>query len=305
MLEVVDENDILKAEQILTDRKEIRQQNELYEYQNAIGNHNTKHLDTTCYLGRVRKENLKDHITKVDKEGNPCWYRYKIGKDGKYDKKGDWDRKHYICSACYSANGENRKIRLVKNDFENRLEWRNAQAQKIGFDDEAERKKISNWERGIQRPIDEAKDSSSYFGVCIGEKYVSQTFDNPKMMPYGNPGYDWECKNGLKIQHEARCLCRSEYATDGTNPQFKFTHIDYNKVADVFILSGWKDRKSLEPLHVWAFYKDDIVRGELFWMRDSLSITNIPLCLREFEKFEVTSRLDKLKDMCKDIKNKI
>lgn len=255
-----------------------------------------KHIDTICYIcGGI--------VTKVYK-GNPAWYKFKTDKDGKFDKYGSWNG-DYICSDCYANNGKERLHRLKRSDFETRLEYANIQAQRLGYKNEAERAKINRWERGVQRPIEEAKDSPTYFGVCIGEKYVSQTFDNPKMMPYGNPGYDWECKNGLKIQHEARCLCKSECASEGTNPQFKFTHIDYNKVADVFILSGWKDRESLEPLLVLAFKKDDIVRGEPFWMRDSLSITNIPECLREFEKFEVTSRLDKLKDMCKDIKNKI
>lgn len=264
--------------------------------QNVIekGTLNTKHVGTSCHI-------CGGTTTKVH-NGHPAWYKYKTDKNAKYDRTGVWDEKNYICSACYAGNGE-RHPTLKRSDFNTRLEYANAQAQRLGFKDEAERTKIKGWERGKHRSMEENKDCPVYFGVCIGEKYVSKTFDNPKMMPYGNPGYDWECKNGLKIQHEARCLCKSDYATDGTNPQFKFTHIDYNKVADVFILSGWKDRESLEPLLVLVFKKDDIVRGEPFWMRNSLSITNTPKYLREFEKFEVTNRLDKLKEMCKNIKN--
>lgn len=259
-----------------------------------------KHSNTECY-------NDPDHNTKIDKQGHPCWYKRKVNNNGKFDKNSLWDGKNYLCSACYQAMCRGKDIGrqvLHRNDFDTRLEYANARAQKLGYKDEAECAKIKRWERGVQRPIEEAKDSGPYFGVCIGEKYVSQTFDNPKTMPYGNPYYDWICKNGLKIQHEARCLCKSECATDGTNSQFKFTHIDYNKVADVFILSGWKDRESLEPLHIWAFKKDDIVRREPFWMRDSLSITNSPEGLAEFNDFEVTNRLDKLKEICNKFRKK-
>lgn len=250
----------------------------------------TKHLNTKCF-------NDSKHTTKIDRKGNPCWYKYKTNGLGKYDKKGIWDGNNYICSACYAGGGISHPT-LNRDDFNTRLEYANARAQRLGYKDEADYAKRKRWDRGVQRPIEEAKDCPAYFGVCIGEKYVSRTFDNPKMMPYGNPGYDWECKNGLKIQLECRCLSDNLWF----NQQFKFTHIDYNKVADVFILSGWKDRESLEPLLVLAFKKDDIVRGEPFWMRDSLSITNSPEGLAEFKDFEVTNRLDKLKEMCKDIK---
>lgn len=267
MLEIVDENEIIDSK---------------------IG----KHIDTKCFI-------CESTTTKVH-NGHPAWYKYKTDKNGKYDKTGIWNKKNYICSACYAGDGE-RHPTLKRSDFKTRLEYANTQAQRLGFKDEAERAKINRWKRGVQRPIEEAKDSGPYFGICIGEKYISKTFDNPKMMPYGNPGYDWICKNGLKIQLECRCLCDNT-CSPGANPQFKFTHIDYNKVADVFILSGWKDRESLEPLFVLAFKKDDIVRGEPFWMRNSLSITNSPGGLAEFKDFEVTNKLDKLKEMCKDIK---
>ena len=63
-------------------------------------------------------------------------------------------------------------------------------------------------------------------------------------------------------------------------------------------MSAWDNRDSLKPLYVWAFHKDDIVRGRKFWRRDTFSITNTPEKLKELEKWEVTDRLDKLKELC-------
>lgn len=66
-----------------------------------------------------------------------------------------------------------------------------------------------------------------------------------------------------------------------------------------FIFSMWDNRKSLVSLHVLVFYRDDIVRGDPFWMRGSISITNTPECLEEFKEYEVTDRLEKLKELYK------
>lgn len=73
----------------------------------------------------------------------------------------------------------------------------------------------------------------------------------------------------------------------------------HNKVniADWFTLSAWDNRDSLNPLHVMVFHRNDIIRGRKFWRREVFSITNIPKGLKEFEKYEVTNRLNKLKEL--------
>ena len=74
--------------------------------------------------------------------------------------------------------------------------------------------------------------------------------------------------------------------------------IRYNTIADWFILSAWDDRDSLNPLYVWIFHKNDIVREKKFWKRNNLWITNTPKKLKEFKKYEVANRLYKLKELC-------
>lgn len=137
--------------------------------------------------------------------------------------------------------------------------------------------------------------------MYIGENYVSKTFEDPIMMPYGNKGFDWICKNGKKIQHEARCL---RYDKN----QFTY-NIHFNNITDYFILSAWDNREDLEPLYIWIYHKNDMIRighstkKDKFWKRNTFTITNEPKYLSEFEKYEVKDKLEKLKELCKDINN--
>lgn len=64
------------------------------------------------------------------------------------------------------------------------------------------------------------------------------------------------------------------------------------------ILSAWDNIKSSKPTHVWMFHKDQMVRGKKFFRRETFIIKNIPENLRELEKYEVTDRLDRLKEIC-------
>jgi hypothetical protein len=33
-----------------------------------------------------------------------------------------------------------------------------------------------------------------------------RTFEEPEEMPTNNPGFDWRCKRGDKIEHKGSCL---------------------------------------------------------------------------------------------------
>ena len=137
------------------------------------------------------------------------------------------------------------------------------------------------------------EDCSSYFGIYIAENYIMKTFEDPIKMPYGNPKYDWLCKAGKKIECKSRCLSNhSECIGYGFD-------IDFNNVADYFLLSAWDNRDSLEPLYIWIFRRNDIVRGTPFWNRETFWITNKPEYLTLFSIYEVKDRLEKLKELCK------
>lgn len=121
-----------------------------------------------------------------------------------------------------------------------------------------------------------------------------KTFEDPIKMPPNNPGFDWICKMGEKIDHKGSCIVRSKM----TKWEYWEYHIEHNNVADYFILSAWDNRDSLNPLHIWIFHKNDIIRERKFCKFENFGITNSPKKLKELEKYEVTDRLDKLRELC-------
>lgn len=169
-------------------------------------------------------------------------------------------------------------------------EYRDKCAQNIGYKDFNEWQREWRYKTGRQTPAEDSPECSLYFGIYIAENYIIRTFDNPIKMPPGNPGFDWICNKGLKIESKARCLRLDRN-------QFTFT-IDWNNIADWFIFSGWNNRESLKPLFILAFHKNDIVRGKQFWKRDSLTITNTSVGLSQFVNFMAMDRLEKLTDIC-------
>jgi hypothetical protein len=216
-----------------------------------------------------------------------------------------------------STNVENKRMEsfLLNNNYGNNIEYRDLIAQAKGLHNNAEYMRVmkpiwaknigysSNAERvrdwyhktGRKKPMSENKDCAAYFGIYIAENYIIKTFESSIRMPPNNPGYDWICKNGYKIQCEARCL---KFDDDSDWLGWHY-HIEFNNIADYFLLSAWDDRNNLNPLHIWVFHKNDIVRGNEFWNRISFSVTNNSEKLRELEIYEVIGKLDKLKQICK------
>ena len=84
--------------------------------------------------------------------------------------------------------------------------------------------------------------SSQYLGITVTEKVLSKVFPKVKRMPYGNPGYDFICGKGFKVDAKAAC-----YNQDG----FWTFSIRYNKIADYFACLAFDNRSSLKPLHFW------------------------------------------------------
>lgn len=176
-------------------------------------------------------------------------------------------------------------------------EYKDKKSQELGFKNNSDR--IKEWKHYTVPPLSEYnKDCSSYFGDFT-ENLVIQTFECTIKMPPNNPGFDWICKKGDNVDNKCRCL---DYSNK--SPTWKFP-IRYNNIAVWFILSAWDNRDGLNPFHVWVFHKNDIVRGRKFWRRETFSITNTPKALKELEKWEVTDRLDKLKEYCERLRKDV
>lgn len=215
-------------------------------------------------------------------------YRLKLIKEGKVVNPSDIERKYQKTFFL--------KLGYTKSEYQDR------NCQKLGYKDRSDYSKERKYENGMHLPMEFNEDCSSYFGIYIAENYIMKTFEDPIPMLSNNPGFDWLCKNGLKIQSKATCIT---YNNQSSWSGWSFG-IKYNNIADVFLCSGWDNRDSLRPLFIWAFNKNDMVRKGKgyyapkveFWNRSAFTVTNKSKYLKQLIDFEVTSRLEKLKKIC-------
>lgn len=145
-------------------------------------------------------------------------------------------------------------------------------------------------ESGRWKPMSENKECSNYLGVHIAERVLSTFFENITRMPIGNPGYDYVCGRGFRIDVKSSCL---RYNTNAS-PYWGF-NIRGNISADYFLLLAFNDRDALEPQHIWL-----VSRGAMNG-RKNLLIPNVPKSLAKWEKFE--HPLDKVIACCKSIRS--
>lgn len=98
-----------------------------------------------------------------------------------------------------------------------------------------------------KRPIN--KKSSNYLGCTIAEKVLSKVFKDVEVMKVGNPGFDFFCNKGKKIDVKSSCIKK--------NGSWLF-HIDRNTIANFFLCIAFDNRESLTPLHLWLIPSDEV-----------------------------------------------
>lgn len=104
---------------------------------------------------------------------------------------------------------------------------------------------------GYNRPYSEVVDCSTYLGVHIAERMLSRYFDEVQRMPYGNPGYDFVCKRGYKI--DVKSSCKKTYSVrEYSYVRWNF-NIRRNQIANYFLCLAFDGRESLNPEHIWLF----------------------------------------------------
>ena len=94
-------------------------------------------------------------------------------------------------------------------------------------------------------PYDKAKDFSMYLGIHIAESLLSTVFDNVTRAKMNNPGYDFICGKGYKIDSKSACITHTQ------NYDVWGFHISQNKIADCFACIGFDNRRLLTPIHFW------------------------------------------------------
>ena len=147
---------------------------------------------------------------------------------------------------------------------------------------------------GRVRPMQEAKDCSSYLGIYVAERVLSKFFNHITRMPINNPGYDFLCDKGFKIDVKSSCLHETNHGT--TAPRWEF-HSRKNKETDFFLCLGFNNREDLEPWHVW------LIPGKLVNTQDSFSITNSQIPLANWAIYE--KPLDKVLECCAEMRESI
>ena len=132
------------------------------------------------------------------------------------------ERNWYICKSCH-----NERVRR----------WRKANPEKV---------KVAQTHRDRKRgrhPFNENKECPLYLGVHVAEQVLSHVFKRVKRMPFSNPGFDFICGKGYKIDVKSSCKRR-------TQSRWKFD-IDHNTIADYFLFLAFDNREDLDPLYLW------------------------------------------------------
>ncbi len=146
--------------------------------------------------------------------------------------------------------------------------------------------------RGYHVPCSDKNSGGPFLGIYVADRALSKFFDNIQRMPNGNPGYDFICSKGFKIDAKSACLYINKFGL-GT---WVF-RIRYNQTADYFLCLAFDNRASLEPQHVWLIPKD------VASIRASLSICNWPYSLRRWSAYEMP--LDRVVQCCDKIKEEV
>lgn len=80
------------------------------------------------------------------------------------------------------------------------------------------------------------------FGTDFAETALSKAFKDVVRAPNHNPGYDFICNSGKKIDVKASCI--------NIGRQWTFS-IKRNQIADYFLLVAFNNRSDLVPMHAW------------------------------------------------------
>jgi len=140
-------------------------------------------------------------------------------------------------------------------------------------------------------PMSENNKCASFLGVYIAEGVLSKIFKNVIRMPNNNPGYDFICSRGFKIDVKSAVMIYPE----GRSPIWNFV-INHNKIADYFICIAFDNRDNLNPQHIWMIPGKDI--------NDKLSfhISTNPKFTKLWSKYEKTEELQKAIMCCNKIR---
>jgi hypothetical protein len=184
------------------------------------------------------------------------------------------------CRSCTSAM--NKQWRLARPEYGRN--WKHAHLEHSREWDRAYKHRI-----GQSTPMGKAVNSSAYLGVYVAERALSKFFDHIERMPFGNPGYDFVCGKGYKIDVKSSCFNHRRSSS------YWIFQIRKNAIADYFLCLAFDDRESLTPLHVW------LIPGNEINTKSGIGITNTDRSLAKHAKYE--RPLDRVITRCSEMRS--
>jgi len=156
------------------------------------------------------------------------------------DKRREQQRKYYLANKTKLA--AQHKVYYMENKTELNEKSRKYYAEHI----EDMREYGRRYAHDVIMCGKTAKDNptcASYLGVYVAERVLSKVFADVVTMPPCNPGYDFICNGGKKIDVKSACI---QYDRN----RWSFG-IKRNCIADYFLCVAFDNRVNLEPQHIW------------------------------------------------------
>lgn len=144
-------------------------------------------------------------------------------------------------------------------------------------------------EKAGHLPMYKNKLCPSYLGVVIAERLVRHLFDDVETMSMHNPGFDFVCNRGKKIDVKSS----STRFRNGKFPRWIF-EINHNNTADFFICVAFDNRTDLNPLHMW------MIPGHILSKQGSARISLSTICKWNKWKMDINDA----QICCTELKNR-
>ena len=184
---------------------------------------------------------------------------------------------HYICNTC-------ERDRKARWELANKTRLQASRRKWYREHKEAIKAKSAMRRRTNGIPLMSENESCPLFlGVHVAERVLANVFKNVKRMPTSNPGYDFICGKGFKIDVKSSCFRSGKHWVFG---------IRHNKTADYFLCLAFDNREDLNPLYLW------LLPGDYVNSRDSAGIS--PTTIHKWDDYLLD--VDKVVSCCESLK---
>ena len=185
-----------------------------------------------------------------------------------------------LCKECNRRQALVWRNAHLEKAIENCNNWKKANPEKICAWRKTNPERLREYARENayrhgSKPASENKSCALYLGCVVAETVLSHEFPGFKRMPNGNPGYDYDCPKGFKIDVKSACRQHSDTRHDSWHFSIK-----KNAVADYFLCIAFDDRKTLNPEYVW------LIPGNVVNKKTNLCITDLPELISKWSQYE-------------------